>query len=67
MRSYRINLAGRDPRHALNQYAEGSVVVTAVNRRHAVQTPLAAALHHQHPVINGVDCHEWRITGVSLV
>ncbi len=67
MKTYRINLAGRDPRHALNEHAEGSVIVTARSRRHAVGAPLALALHHQHPVINGVDCHEWRVTGVDLI
>lgn len=67
MKTYRIDLAGRDPRSALNEHAEGSVVVAALSRRHAVQAPLAAALHHQHPVLDGVDCHEWRVTGVSLV
>jgi len=64
MKTYEINFAGRDPRHALNEHAEGTVTVVALNKRHAVGSPLAAALHHQHPVVNGVELHDWRVTGV---
>lgn len=64
MRTYEIALAGRNPRSALNEHAEGTVTVLAANRRHAVRAPLAAALHHQHPVINGIDLYDWRVTGV---
>jgi hypothetical protein len=63
-KTYRVSLAGRNPRHALNEHAEGSVLVTARNRRHATGAALAEVLHHQHPVIGGVDCHEWQVTGV---
>lgn len=65
MKPYRITFAGRNPRSALNEHAEGSVRVVAQNRRHAVGAPLAEALHHQHPVVDGIDLHEWRVTGVS--
>jgi hypothetical protein len=64
MRLYRVHLTGRNPRHPLNLHADGEVSVTAINRRHAVGAPLAQALHHQHPVLDGVDCHEWRVTAV---
>lgn len=64
MRTYTINLAGRNPRSALNEYAEGAVTVLALSRRHAVGAPLAAALHHQHPVIDGIELYDWRVTGV---
>jgi hypothetical protein len=66
MKHYLVHLAGRDPRHPLNLHAEGAVEVLAINRRHAVVAPLADALHHQHPVLDGIDCHEWRVTGVRV-
>jgi hypothetical protein len=64
MKTYEIDFAGRDPRSALNEHAEGTVTVVALSRRHAVGPPLAAALHHQHPVVDGVELHDWRVTGV---
>lgn len=64
MKNFVISLAGRNPRSALNEHATGQVRVRAINRRHAVAAPLAAALHHQHPVLDGVDCHDWAVTDV---
>jgi hypothetical protein len=63
-KTYVINLAGRDPRSALNEHAEGTVTVSALSKRHAVGAPLRIALHHQHPVINGVELRDWRVTSV---
>lgn len=64
MKFFIVSLAGRDPRSALNEHAEGKVRVQAINRRHALAAPLAEALNHQHPVLDGVDCHDWQVTGV---
>ncbi len=64
-KTYVISLAGRNPRHALNEHAEGAVTVRALSRRHAVRAPLRAALHHQHPVIDGVELYDWRVVSVS--
>jgi hypothetical protein len=64
MKPYLVTVARRDPRSALNEHAEGVVQVLAINRRHAVAAPLAEALNHQHPVIDGVDCHVWEVTRV---
>lgn len=64
-KTYVIKLAGRDPRNALNEHAEGEVTVLALSARHAVGAPLRAALHHQHPVIGGLELHDWRVTGVN--
>lgn len=65
MKTYLVTIEGRNPRSALNEHATGQLLVLASNRRHARRGPLAAALRHQHPVIDGVDCHDWRVTGVS--